>query len=186
MDDARRIVQTRFALHFDGARPYALSQTLFPVARGGHLARAYAMAGRERKAYLLIAPVSTLLLGMNYCWELAPAFQLGLADYLAISALFHAEPRYWPAQWEAQTSGEPARMAAELARHVPGVRLAAAGCYLRTGPMRLRTVVNGFLRTGEGFAVVEGCFARRSAARLTGILRDAILIDGQQLAGKRA
>ncbi len=189
MDDARRVVQTRFAMHFDGARPYTLSQILLPVAQRRHLARAYEQAGRDRRAYLLIAPVAALLLGLRKCQDLAPMFQIGMADYLALAVLFNAEPRYWPSMWEAQTSGEPARMVAGVAATIPAFRTAAAEAYLRGRTMPVRDALNGYLRTEMGFAAVNDCFgagAAPRAERLSGLLRFLIAIDGQDKAGKRA
>ncbi len=189
MDDARRVVQTRFAVHFDGVRPYTLSQTLIPVERSRHLARAYERAGRDRRAYLLIAPVAALLLGLRKCVDLAPMFQIGLADYLAMAALFQGEPRYWPAMWAAQTSGEPARMAAAVAAAIPAFRTVAAEAYLGGRSTLVRDALNRFLRTDKGFVAVNECFGASGvlqAERLAGLLRFAIAIDGQDRAGERA
>lgn len=189
MDDARRVVQTRFAVHFDGVRPYSLSQSLVPVARNRHLARAYERAGRDRRAYLLIAPVAALLLGLRKCRDLAPMLQIGMADYLAMSALFQGEPRYWPAMWAAQTSGEPAQMVAAVAATIPAFRAGAAEAYLGGRTSLVRDALNVFLRTDKGFVAVNECFGAGGALqaeRLAGLLRFAIAIDGQDRARERA
>ena len=174
LDDARQVVRRRFARYFEGGRPYSLAPVAVPAAGMHHLGRAYAMAGRERRTYLLIEPVSALLLAVNRCGGLGEPLRRGLADYFALEALYGAASGAWPDQWEAQTSGEPASMVAMLAGFVGGVERVAAESFLRLGPGPLRAAVNDYMGSEYGFAAVEACFAPGAGlrtARLAGVLR---------------
>lgn len=174
-------------MHFDGARPFSLSQTIVPVTRLGYLARAYAIAGRERRAYLLIPPVSSLLLAASHCQSLAPRLQAGLVDYLALTALYSGEPSRWPRMWEAQTCGIPVQMVAELTRFVSGAGGMIADCVLRSGPGALRRAVNGYLQSEQGFSAAEECFGRGmmpQPARLSALLRGEAFADRREQFGK--